>query len=86
MFEFFGLLFVCLEIALKYLKFYTKRTFLESEQTWPCAFYLLRSIWNYSDSSPQIAIVRAYTNFYHHKKKGQRGIFMKENMSFDDYL
>lgn len=38
------------------MKYYTKKTFLESEQTWPCAFYLLRSIWNYTDVSSEVAL------------------------------
>lgn len=54
---YFFMYFFLLDLALKYLKYYTKRTFLENEQTWPCTFYLLRSIWNYSDISSEIAIV-----------------------------
>ncbi|CAF0785528.1 unnamed protein product [Brachionus calyciflorus] len=44
------------EIALKCLKFYTRKNLFENDQTWPCCFYLLRSIWNYSDINPELAI------------------------------
>jgi hypothetical protein len=53
----FFLNFCILEIALKFLKYYTRKSFIESDQTWPCAFYLLRSIWNYSDVNSDIALV-----------------------------
>ena len=45
------------DIALKCLKFYTRTNFFENEQTWPCSFYLLRSIWNFSDVYSEVALV-----------------------------
>ena len=44
------------DIALKCLKFYTRTSLFENEQTWPCCFYLLRTVWNFSDVYSDVAL------------------------------
>ena len=43
-------------MALKCLRYYTRKNLFENDQTWPCSFYLLRSIWNFSDICILLAI------------------------------
>lgn len=37
------------------MKHYASNGLFDTEKTWPCAFYLLRSLWNYTDVSNEFA-------------------------------
>ena len=45
------------QLALKCLEYYSEQGLFQNENIWPCVFFLLRSVWNYSDISNQFAIV-----------------------------
>ncbi len=51
------------DLAVKFTKYFSRIGLFEGE-IWPCCFYLLRSIWNFTDVNSDLAMVAISISFY----------------------
>ncbi len=51
-------------IVVDLTKYFSKFGLFEDE-IWPCCFYLLRSVWNFTDVNSDLAMVELYLSYYY---------------------